>query len=320
VTPNNQAVRDLYRMAVFAKVVEQGSFTAAARALGIGKSAVSQHLSTLEDDLGVRLLNRSTRSLHLTDEGRRFYSACQHMVDTATHAVSDLETAQEAVSGVVRVTASYNLGTTFLPPCLRAFRAKYPRVVVELVLDDSIRNVIEEGFDLALRVSWRRDSSLYARKLCGFRMVLCGARDYVAAHARLRRPEDVLEHPWIAITRIPHPERLDLRNAQGQHVSVKLSPAVRTNTGIAARELVRVGVGIGVVPEYAIRDELHEGAFVELLPEWRASEGAVHAVSPHREHMSVRTKRLVELLVDEVRRQSAPFARRGNIAANNRRR
>ena len=289
-------------MAVFAKVVEHGSFTAAASALGLGKSAVSQQLSTLEAALGVRLLNRSTRSLHLTDEGQRFYEACQHMVDTATHAYSDLAMTQDEVVGVVRLTASYNLGTTFLPPCLRAFRDRYPRASIELVLDDSIVNLIDEGFDLALRVGWRRDSSLYARRLCPYRMVLCASPDYVREQGAPRRPGDVLLFPWVAITQLPRPDRLELTSQRGRRITVKLSAAVKTNTGIAARELIRAGLGIGVLPDYAVRRELADGSLVELLPGWSARQGTISAVYPHRDHLSMKTKRLVELLVDEFGR------------------
>lgn len=300
---NNHPIKDLYRMAVFARVVEAGSFTLAAHALGLGKSVVSAHLSSLEQGLGVRLLHRSTRRLHLTDEGRRFYSACQHMLETAAGALSELATTQEQVRGVVRLTASYNLGTTFLPPFLRRFRDRFPHVEIELVLDDGIVNLIEAGYDLALRVSWGRQPNLFGRRLCGIQLTLVAAREYLALRPAPREPAAVGEHPFVAITRLPHPDRLDLRHRDGRKAQVRLTPQVRTNTGIAARELVRAGLGIGLIPDYAIRADLESGALVELLPEWRAPGGHISAVYPHKDHVSARTQRLVELLVDEFHHQ-----------------
>ncbi len=298
-------------MAVFAKVVEQGSFTAAARALGLGKSAVSQHVATLEDNLGVRLLNRSTRSLHLTDEGRRFSGACRQMLDTALQAVSQMSTTKDDAAGVVRLAASYNLGTTFLPSCLCAFRSSYPAVALDVVLDDGVVNLIKDGFDLALRVGSRGESSMITRKLGSFRMVLCAAADYLAVHGVPGGPEELLEHPWVSSSRLVSPEVLELRHADGREVHLKLVPAIRTNSGLAAHELVRNGAGIGALCDFTIQRELEGGSLVELLPGWRGRAGVVSAIYPHKQHLSPRTKHLVELLILEFRRQ---FTQAGEIA------
>lgn len=291
-------------MAIFASVVEKGSFTRAAEALGLTKSTISQQLRKLEDDLDVQLLNRSTRSLHLTDEGARLYGAGRSMLEIANHAFSDVSSRHEEPVGRIRLTAPHNLGVTFLDQCIVEFRRMYPGVDFDVALDDSIVAMIEEGFDLAIRVGWPRNSSLYARKLCDFEMLICGGGDYVRGHRRIDVPEDLLHHDWISIKQLGFGDSIALTNERGRRVQVKINTRVETNSGLAAREFISRGSGIGVLPGYAIQRDLASGAIVRVLPDWHIETATIFAVFPDRDHMTKRTRLFVDYLVEVAGRLS----------------
>jgi DNA-binding transcriptional LysR family regulator len=290
-------LKDLYRMAIFTKVVEAGSFSKAGVALGLGKSVVSQHILTLEKGLGAQLINRSPRSLSLTDEGRRFHEACQRMMEQADAAFSSVDQLQAEPRGTLRISASYNLGLTFLIAELSQFLRRHPHVQIELVLEDAIVNVIEEGFDLCLRVGWLKETRLHALRLGTFRLIPCASAAFLARHAAPGDPSDLATMPWVSITQLPHPDRLELVKNDRQRRSVRVVSSVKTNTGIGAKEFVLNGDLVGLLPDYAILDDLREGRLVRLLPEWSTPEGTISAVFPQKEHMTPRLR----LLLDHLR-------------------
>jgi DNA-binding transcriptional LysR family regulator len=294
-------LKQLYRMAVFAKVAEHGSFSAAAAALGLGKAVVSEHVRALELAAGAQLLNRSPRAVALTEEGRRFYAPCRRIVELGNGAFLDLDESRRSPRGAIRLSAPYQLGLTFLVGRLQAFRALYPEVAIELVLDDGIVNVIEGGYDLALRVGWLRDTRLRAARLARFRLVLCAGRGYFAQRPPPKQPADLEAHPWVSITRLPHPDRLTLQR-RGQRRSVRLVPAIKTNSGLAARRFILAGAGIGALPDYGVRQELDAGDLIPVLPEWSLPEGVIAAVFPQREPMALRLRRLLDFLRAEFSR------------------
>lgn len=306
-------IRDLHRMAVFVTVIQHGSFSRAAAALGLGKSVVSQHVALLEKGLGVQLINRSTRSLALTEAGREFYNRCRQMMDVAEGAIAEIDAQKLSPAGTIRMTASYNVGVSFLIARLSEFRGKYPDIDIDLWLDDAIVNLIEEGFDLALRVGPLADTRLHAVTLAQCRMVLCASPAYLAQHKAPEHPADLVHHPWVSITQLPHPERVILVNRSGKRQTLRLRSAVKTNTGIAARSFILESVGIGLLPDYAVTSELAAGGLVELLPDWReATDRPISAIFPTREHMPLKVRLLVDVLKrDFVERASqAPHLRR----------
>lgn len=296
------ALKHLHRMAVFAKVVEHGSFSAAADALGISKSAVSQHVSALEEDAGVRLLNRSTRSVTLTREGRAFLEPCQRIVEESESAFRGLDGARETPHGVIQITLSYNLALSFVIDRLAKFRRAYPQIGLDVVVEDAFANVIEEGFDIALRTGWSGDSRLHAVNLASFRMILCASPRLIADDARPAKPEDLTALPWISTTHLADPDRLVLTHKSGRRSTVKLTPAIKTNSGIATRAFVEQGAGLGLVPDYAAVDALAAGTLEQILPEWKARDGAITAVFPHRTQMAMRTRVLLDFLKAEFKR------------------
>jgi LysR family transcriptional regulator, transcriptional activator for aaeXAB operon len=290
------ALKDLYRMAVFAKVVEKGSFSEAARILGLGKSAVSQHVSMLEDELDVKLLNRNTRSLTLTDEGRGYYESCARIVAEAERAEEFLDTARESEKGQVRMTCSYNLGLNFVVPALGEFRRDHPYIDIDLVLEDRILNMIDGGFDLSLRSGWLTDSSLYSVTLAPMRMIICASPAYLKEHEAPHRPEDFVRHDWICITGVFHPDRVALETASGERANVPLHTTFRVNSGYAARSLIISGIGIGMLPDYATFGALADGSLVRICSEWASKTGAISAVFPSKHHLSRRCRLLIDFL------------------------
>jgi DNA-binding transcriptional LysR family regulator len=290
-------LRNLYRMGIFVHVVESRSFTRAAASLELGKSVVSQHVKTLEEELGMQLLHRNTRSLALTDEGRGFYEHCRAMLDAAETALAGIAAARHEPRGVLRVTAPLNLGTSpLLVETIRAYRHAYPEVEVELRLEDAIVDLVAEGYDLALRVGWLSDSSLVARRLAPFRLLLAATPAYLEAHGAPRRPPDLLQHDLIGLSGLSLPNRFELTSLEGRRVTLKAPPKIAVNTGIASRQLALAGLGIAVLPDYAVQVDFEEGALAEVLPDWRMKEGSISAVFPHREGLAPRTRVFVEML------------------------
>lgn len=292
-------------MAVFAKVVERGSFSAASEALGLGKSVVSAHVQALEKSLGVQLLNRSTRSISLTEEGRRFLEPCQRITQEVEAAFFDMEAQRHTPRGTLRITAPYNLGLAILIPLLDRFRAANPLVQVDLVLEDGITNMIAEGYDLAFRVGWLSDSRLHAVRLSSMELVVCGASSYFDRFPKPEEPEDLIHHAWVAISLLQQATQLTMEDASGRRRSVRLKPSVLVNSGVAACEFVRQGSGIGLVPDYAVRADLAAGRLVRVLPGWRTKPGTISAVYPHQERMPPKLRVLLDFLKAEFAHASA---------------
>jgi DNA-binding transcriptional LysR family regulator len=291
-------IKELYRMAVFVEVVERGSFSKAALAMGLGKSIVSAHVAALEKRIGAQLLTRSTRSLALTQEGSAFYENCRRMVAAGEDAFATVESRRVSVSGIIRLTSSYNVGVSFLIAQLARFRQIYPEVSFDLVLQDAVSHVIEERFDLAVRVGRLPDTGLFATELGTCRMLLCAAPSFLKQRAKISKPDDLVTAPWISIMQLPHPEKLHLVHGRtAQRLTLGIQAVIKTHSGIAAREFVRCGTGIGLLPDYAVDQDLHRGDLVRVLPAWNeANVRPISAVFPSRDRLPTRVRLLIDFL------------------------
>ncbi len=291
-------IKQLQRMAVFAQVIENGSFSKAAVSLNLGKSVVSAHVAALEKHLGTKLINRSTRTLALTQEGVEFYEACRQMLAAGESALAHVESQRSGATGVIRLTSSYNFAVNFLIPQLALFRSKYPEVLIDLVLEDSVSNMIQERFDLALRVGRLNDTALYATELGKCRMLVCACAQYMQQQPKITTPDDILQFPWISIDQLPHPERLSLVHSRSnQRAVLRLRAAIRTHSGIAAREFVLCGAGLALLPDYAVSNDIASGRMVQILPAWREEyERPVSAIFPNRDLIPTRVRLLIEFL------------------------
>jgi len=284
---------DLEGLAIFAKVAQQQSFAAAAAELNLSKATISKAVSRLESRVKVRLFNRTSRRLALTDAG-------QQLAGRAASILSDGEAAEDAIvgqastpRGLVRLAAPVSFGVLYLAPLLPEFFARYPEITIDLQLSDAITDLIGEGFDAAIRIAVLPDSSLIARTLCPMPCFLVGAPSYLEKHGRPRHPQQLAEHQCIAHVRG--------MNAAVWHFTSKcgktstLRPAgrlLRTNDGDAALPVLRAGLALGVWPEFFVREDLATGRLEHVLPEWTLPASAVHWVTPAR---GLRPKR-VDLL------------------------
>ncbi len=266
-------------MAVFVRVVESGSFSAAGRASGLSKSAVSKQIRRLEDELQVRLLNRTTRRLSLTEAGTAFYQGCRRVVAEAEAAVDAVSHLAVAVRGTLRVNGPMSFGIQHLAPILADFMALYPELKVDLTLNDRRVDLVEEGYDLALRIGELDDSSLIARRLAPNRSVLAAAPAYAERHGLPDAPEDLLRHHCLHYS---YRSGLEwrLRGPEGER---RLRPGcrLRINNGDALLQAAEAGLGITFLPTFICGEALRAGRLLRVLPGWEdGRDTGVHVIFP----------------------------------------
>jgi DNA-binding transcriptional LysR family regulator len=281
------------------RTVREGSFSAAARALELTPSAVSKQIGRLEDRLTVRLFNRTTRRLSLTEEGAAFY-------ERAGRILADLEDAAEAVSslktvprGRLRVTMPTAFGVIHLLPALPDFLARHPEMTLEIDLNDRFVNMIEEGFDLALRIGDMEDSSLIGRRLAANRRVLAAAPGYLAGRAALERPEDLAAHNCLIYTYRPQRHDWHLVDAAGQERVVTVTGNLETNNPMMLRAAALSGLGITLLPLWIIGPDIKAGRLRHVLPDYQWPDSAIHAVYPPGRHLSAKVRSFVDFLVEQ---------------------
>lgn len=288
----------LREMAVFAQVVDSAGFSAAARKLGLTTSAVSRHVGRLEAHMGGRLLQRTTRSLALTELGTQVHAGCIRMLSTAReiHSLAGADRARP--NGVIRVTAPVVFGQVWLAPRLPAFLALYPDVDVRLSLVDRTVDLVEEGVDLAIRIASELAPGLVARTLFQMRYLLVAAPSYLDLHGDPADPELLAQHACIHLGYAPFGAAWTLaRGAQRCRVEVGSRLAINNSSAILAA--VEAGAGIGVVKDFSAADALAAGRVRRVLPEWEMCApytGAVHAVYMPGPHLALKVRALIDHL------------------------
>ena len=285
-------------MAVFARVVEAESFSGAARALGLSKSAVSKQISRLEDRLGLRLLNRTTRRLSLTEGGAAFYQGCQRVVAEAEAAEQAVTHLASAPRGRLRVNAPMSFGVRHVSPALPEFLARYPELAIDLALNDRVVDLVEEGFDVGVRIGRLTDSSLVARRLAPNRAVLSAAPGYLEARGMPRRPEELEGHACLIYSYQAMGEGWRLAGPEGER-HFKISGPLRVNNGAAILAAARGGLGVALLPGFICGEDLRAGRLVRVLPDWEAPpDSAVSAVYPAARHLSPKVRVFVDFLAE----------------------
>jgi DNA-binding transcriptional LysR family regulator len=293
-------------MAVFARVVEEEGFTAAARALGISKAAVSKQVAGLEDRLGVRLLNRSTRRLGLTEAGRDYYERARRILAEVEEAEQSAQSRQANPRGRLRVNAPVTFGIAHLAPVVPQFMRRYPQVEVELVLNDRFVDLIEEGFDLAIRVADLPSSSLIARRLCETRQVTAASPSYLKARGVPRHPRDLAGHDCLLYSYLASGE--EWRYADGDEVfGVRVNGPLRANNGDVLRHAAAAGLGVVYAPEFVLAQALAAGDLTPVLEEWRAPASGVHAVYSPGRPLGAKLRVFVDFLAETLGKARAPI-------------
>lgn len=285
-------------MQVFVAVVDAGSFVGAAGALGMSKPAVSRHVSELEARLGVRLLQRTTRKLSLTGEGEAFYARCKLVLAEVEEAEAEVQSRSAQAAGLLKITVPTSYGLIRLAPLWGDFLARHPRVRLDVTLSDRFVDLVEEGYDLAVRVARLPSSSLVSRRLASTRPVLCASPRYLRRHGTPQQPADLARHALINYSLLATGDTWTLQGPgeSPEQVAVKVQARMTTNSGDTCRAVALAHGGIILQPDFLVGDALAAGQLLEVLPEWRALEMGIHAVYPTRKHLSPKVRVLVDYL------------------------
>lgn len=288
---------NLSDIAVFVRVVDAGSFTSAAGKLGLSQSAVSKCVTRLEDAFGVRLLNRSTRRLSLTEAGEALYARGTRALAELHDAEIDITRLQTEPRGLLRVNAPMSFGILHIAPLIADFLARYPALDVDMQMDDRLVDILEEGFDVAIRIKPLADSTLIARKLAPSRQLVCAAPAYLQRVGRPLVPEDLAGHDYLIYTYRDTPHELKFRAPDSRIHSVSVKGRYRGNSGLAARELALHGAGILFLPSFYVGDALRAGRLETVLNDYVClPELSIYAVYPERRHLSPKVRAFVDFL------------------------
>ncbi|MBT8083435.1 MAG: LysR family transcriptional regulator [Gammaproteobacteria bacterium] len=284
----------LRHMAVFARVIDEGSFRAAARELGLAPSRVSQTVSDLEEYLGVTLLYRTTRKLFLSNEGRKFYSHVADLMRSAEAGLDELNALSQEPAGELKISLPAFLASSAISTAIAEFTRQHPRVSVSLVYTDEVMDILNEGLDLSIRVGWLKDSSMLSRKLTESRRVLVAGKEYVEAHSPPGHPSDLKDWDWIRFA--ARSSTTELIADSGETVSITENARIGVNSAEAARHFARQNMGIAILPEHLVEDSLRTGELVNVLPQWNPTPLGYYAVWPDKSRRQNLTLILVRFL------------------------
>lgn len=282
----------------FAKVVELGSFAAAAERLEVSTSAVSRQVAELEAQLEVRLLNRTTRRLSLTEAGQAFFERCVQLL-------ADLEETEAAVRsesvvprGTLRVTCGVTFGERHLAPAVAEFAGRHPQVAFDIDLSDRAVDLVEEGFDLAIRIGQVGQQALVARRIADTQLVCCAAPAYLASRPQLFTPDDLRHHECIAYTYVATANAWTFEARDATVHTPRISFRHRANNGRMLAAMAMAGVGIALEPDFIVADEVRAGRLVRVLPDYHPPRSPISAVYPSRRHLSAKVRSFVDFLAE----------------------
>jgi DNA-binding transcriptional LysR family regulator len=290
----------LENMQVFVRVVEQGSLSAAGRQLRLSPAVVSHRMQQLENHLGVRLLNRTTRQVQPTEHGAAYYEACQEVLAALAHAESVIADGGGTPRGNLRVTAPLGLGRRLLAPLIPLFIERYPQLDVRLRLSDHLIDLLREAVDVAIRLSVPADSSLIARKIADCPRLLCAAPDYLAAHGTPARPEELLSHQCLLL-RFPGSQqfRWTLRTPDGP-AALAVGGRMDADDGDLLTEWALLGQGIVLKPAFEIAQYLRDGRLVPVLPAFPPESAMLAVVYPHRQLVPAKVKAFADFAIEHL--------------------
>jgi DNA-binding transcriptional LysR family regulator len=286
----------LTSLTTFIRVVDSGGFSAAGRRLNMSTTMVSNHVQALEVRLGARLLNRTTRKVSLTEVGKAYY-------DRATQIIADLEQAddiagamQSTPRGTLRIYTATHI-VQFVAPVVAEFLGSYPEVKVDLTIGERTIDLIDEGYDLAIRLTPPPDSSLIVRSLATWRHVLCCSPAYLEQHGPPRQLAELSEHNCIRHALYPFGDEWRFIDRKGMPASVQVSGNLTSNSGETLRRAALQGVGLCLAAGFLVADDLEAGHLIRLLPEYRPVELSMNAVYPHRHQLSAKVRSFIDRLV-----------------------
>lgn len=284
-------------MASFIAVVEEGTYTAAAKRLGKTTALISTHVTQLEGVLDVRLITRSTRSLQLTPTGRSYYEEAKRVLDDITTLEAQIRQENQSLTGRLRLSVPTTFGEQVLMPFVARMIRQHPQLDVEMMLNDRFVDIVAEGFDAAIRIGHLSDSSLVSRRAGSIRMCLCATPGYLTRHGEPDTPRDLALIPCVFDTNYRQSGRWRFER-NGEEIEVKPLSVARVNSAQAAANLALSGLVIAYAPDFTVRDALEDGRLVSVLGEYCATEIPISILYPHRRHLSAK----VTTFSDELQR------------------
>ncbi|HWI37066.1 MAG TPA: LysR family transcriptional regulator [Burkholderiales bacterium] len=285
-------------MQVFAQVVEAGSFAKAAERLGMSTSAASRHVAELETHLQTRLLNRTTRRVSLTESGRAFYERSVQLLADLQEAEEEASSAAVVPRGTIRLTTSVNFGVRHVAPAIAAFVAAHPDVRFDVSLADRVVDLVEEGFDIAIRIGTPGADNLVARKLGETRLVPCASPAYLERHGAPKAPAELANHNCFTYEYVTPRNVWRFRDRSGVEQAVRVSGTLHSNNGDLLAEVAARDGGIVFEPAFIVGPDVRAGRLVPLLQDYVPPPVPIYAVYPSRKHLSAKVRRFVEFLVE----------------------
>lgn len=292
-------ISNIAGLAVFAKVVEQESFSRAAEELGVSKSAVSKQVSALEARLGARLLNRTTRRLSLTEAGARLFERCRRIITEVEAAEEEAGQLHSRPTGTLRLSAGMSLGHLHLAPAIAEFIDNHPDLNVELVLNDRIVDLIEEGYDLALRIGRLEASTLIQRRLTPIRLLTVAAPDYLDRRGEPLHPSELWDHDCISYSYVRAGGAWPFNIPDGP-ARVKINPRIQINNGDAIARVVEAGAGITQLPSFIIFEGMSGGRLRTVLDSFEPPPLGLYAVYPQSRNLSVKVRIFIDFLARKL--------------------
>lgn len=288
---------NLNTIPIFLQVIRCGGFSKAAKKLGVTTSQVSKSISTLENELGIKLIHRTTRKISLTEAGERYYQQATkgiHFIEDAEHSAMEL---QKVATGHLRIAAPMSFGHLHISPLIPQFLKQYPEIIIDLVLDDEEYDLIEHNFDVGIRTGNLKDSSAIARKLCDLKSVLCASEEYLEKYGIPNSPNDLLKHNCLLFSHSKPINEWTLKLGTKNHV-LNVSGNFRVNNSEALRESLLAGIGIGRLPTFIAGRDIESGSLVQVLSKYQMQQLPLHAIFPERNYLPLKVRVFVDFLVE----------------------
>jgi LysR family transcriptional regulator for bpeEF and oprC len=287
-------------MAVFRRVVEAKSFSAVARETNMSQSTVSKHIASLEERLDTKLLNRSTRSLKLTEAGKEYYQHCIRILNDFQEAEASVGKGKIDPTGTLRISTSAAFGRTYLLPYLGEFLSTYPDINIDLMFGDKYTDLVKEGIDLAIRIGPLEDSSLIAKKIGSSPRLVVASPAYLVKHSRPKTPADLIKHDCLFYSLQKSPDLWYFNSTQEGDESIRVNGRVKASSPDAVCDATLEGLGISILGEWYVRKHIKNGSLIKILPDFKPTAYDIHAVYPERRFVPQKVKRMIEFITDKI--------------------
>ena len=295
----------LTRMQAFVDIVDAGGFSAAARKVGRSKALMSKYVRELEDELGILLLNRTTRQFSLTESGQVFHASAIEILQKVNDLQDKVREAGNGQKGRLKISAPRSFTDLEIGLPIVEFASAFPDITLDIDLDDAMVDMVEDGFDVAIRVSRLSDSSLIAKKLAEFKLVVCASPDFIEQYGTPKQPQDVCEVPCIVDTNMKRRANWLFVDEEGQEYSVPVRGSIEVNSPEVARRAALAGLGLTMAPEFAVEEELRSGKLVSVLEEHVPTGAGIYVVYPHRRHVPGKVRAFVDFLTEWFKKKRA---------------